>query len=192
MENEFENLDSSNEGTENADSSNGEEVDVEALKAENEKVKSQNKQLFERAKKAEGFVLQDGKWIKPALTLKPEEKSETSNKKSEEYSLQDIRALSDIHDDDVAEVVEFAKFKGISIAEAKKHPAVKALLDTNKEFRATEAAKNSGKGKQGTSRMTDAELVDQAASGNLPDDDEGIRRLADARQAEKLAKLEKK
>ena len=112
-------------------------------------------------------------------------------KKESEYSLQDIRALSDVHDDDVAEVVEFAKFKGISIAEAKKHPVIQNILSVNKEFRSTEAAKNSGKGKPGASRTTDAQLVEQAASGQLPDDDEGITRLAEARQAEKLAKLQK-
>lgn len=152
--------------------------------------------LSEKAAKAEELAknqkIRAEKAELEAKKNKPVGADLTPQKKESDYSLQDIRALSDVHDEDVAEVVEFAKFKGISITEAKKHPVISALIETNKEFRATEAAKNSGKGKQGTSRTTDAELVEQAASGNLPDDDEGITRLAEARQAEKLAKLEKK
>lgn len=40
--------------------------DVEALKEKFEKISEQNRQLFARAKKAEGFELKEGKWVKSA------------------------------------------------------------------------------------------------------------------------------
>ena len=191
MEQEFENTDSSNGENENADSSNGEseEVDVEAIKKENADLKKTNQELYERERKAKGFVRgSDGKWIKPEPKETKEEKTET---KSEPLSLKDIRALQDVHDDNVDRLVSYAKFLEVDIATAKKTPEMQSYLRTEEEFRATEAAKNAGKGSRGTVKTTDAELVEQAASGNLPDDDEGIKRLAEARQAEKLAKLQK-
>src|SRR3990167_6957742 len=66
-----------------------------------------------RAEKAEALAKQ--------LKIKPEEKPEAP-KTPEPLSLKDIRALQDVHDDDVDQVTEYAKFKNISVAEAKKLP----------------------------------------------------------------------
>ena len=54
--------------------------------------------------------------------------------------LKDIRALQDVHDDDIEEVIEFSKYKKISVAEAKRHPAVQSLLKTRVEERASALA----------------------------------------------------
>src|SRR3990167_5530170 len=189
MENEFENLDSTNEELENADSANGEteEVDVEAIKQENAKLKKTNQELYERERKAKGFVRGfDGKWIKPEPKEIKEEKTET---KSEPLSLKDIRALQDVHDDDVDEVVEFAKFKGISITEAKKLPAVQALLSTKKEERTTAEATNTGKSGKSSSKNTYEAILERAESGQLPEDDEGIKALSEARLQSRLDKI---
>ena len=81
MENETETLDSSIEKTTaDAETATGDldNLDATALKelvqTERNKTKDvseKNRQLFARAKKAEGFELKDGDWVKPA----PEEKS---------------------------------------------------------------------------------------------------------------------
>src|SRR4030067_1131281 len=63
-----------------------------------------------------GFDPKTGKKIKEANAV------ETTPKNN--YSLQDIRALQDVHDDDVEEIVDFAKYKKISIAEAKINPVI--------------------------------------------------------------------
>src|SRR3990167_10399824 len=52
-----------------------ETVDVAALQKEKTDLENTNRQLFERAKKAEGFVKVDGKWVKAP---KPEEAVETA------------------------------------------------------------------------------------------------------------------
>ena len=75
MEQDTENLDSS---TEEAAEASTETVDVELLKekaAKADELEATNRQLFERAKKAEGFVKVDGKWVKAP---KPEEAVETA------------------------------------------------------------------------------------------------------------------
>lgn len=75
-----------NENFENADSSNGEgeelelEVDLEGDSDEVKALKENNKKLFERAKKAEGFVKQpDGSWVKKA---KPTDKPINNKEKA--------------------------------------------------------------------------------------------------------------
>src|SRR3990167_2322035 len=191
MEQEFENTDSSNGENENADSTNGEaeEVDVEAIKRENADLKRTNQELYEREKKAKGFVRgSDGKWIKPEPKETKEEKTET---KSEPLSLKDIRALQDVHDDDVDQITEYAKFKNISVAEAKKLPEMQALLRTKQEERETAQATNTGGGKRATSKNTPEAILERAESGQLPEDDEGIKALSEARLQQKLDRIKK-
>ena len=78
MLNENENLDSQNEDTTvEAETAEGEVLDAAALKKERDDLAQTNRQLFERAKKAEGFVKMDGKWVKAP---KPEEAVETAQK----------------------------------------------------------------------------------------------------------------
>ena len=134
-----------------------------------------------RAEKAEALAKQ--------LKIKPEEKPETP--KTPELNLKDIRALQDVHDDDVDEVVEYAKFKGVSIAEAKKNPVIQAHLRTKEEERKTAAATNTGGGKKGSSQVTGADLIEKASAGQFPESDEDIRKLAEARLEQKLANLKK-
>ena len=195
MEDELDNLESQNEEIENANSTNGEtdEVDVEAIKKENADLKKTNQELYERERKAKGFVRgTDGKWIKPELRETKEEKTETkSETKSENLSLKDIRALQDVHDDDVDQITDYAKFKGVSVAEAKKLPEMQSLLRTKEEERKTAQATNTGGGRKGSSKVTGEDLIERAMSGQLPESDEDIVKLAEARLAQKIANIQK-
>jgi len=69
-----ENLDSKNETEDSNSEDEGENID--SLKKENAALEEKNKQLFARAKKAEGFELKDGDWIKPSVEEKPSDKSD--------------------------------------------------------------------------------------------------------------------
>lgn len=128
-----------------------------------------------RAEKAEATAKQ--------LKIKPEEKETPKEEtlKSNELSVSDFRALADVHDDDYEEVVEFAKFKGISITEAKKTPTIQSLLREKEETRKTAETTNTGMGKRGTSKATDESLVRDAEKGKLPESDSEIERLMHAK-----------
>ncbi len=120
------------------------------------------------------------------------EKAEKSKKEDKElskpeYSLSDIRALSDVPDEDVDDVVGWAKFKNITIAEAKKTPEVKSILQVRAEERRT-AATTDTKGGRPSSNISGETLLERARQGQLPEKDEDIEKLAEARMQEKIKK----
>jgi len=176
MENELENLDSPNEELETDDSTNVEEVDVEAIKKENAELKKTNQELYEREKKAKGFVRgTDGKWVKPEP--KPvEEKTETSRKYSLE-EIDDITALSSVFKDDRQEVLDYAERKGITPAKALEVPLIKTFLKEQEEFRKSAQTASIGGSKRGSSKTTNEELLRKANQGDIPDDDESVKKL---------------
>lgn len=147
------------------DKDTGEE-DVEELKKTIETLKHQKEHW---KKKADSVKEQKKSVIKPALEL----------------STLDVIALSraNINDEDIQEVVEYAKFKKISIAEALKSSVVKATLLEKEENRKAQEASFTGNSRRGVSKVSDATILDNARKGQLPkeNDDEAILRLAKAR-----------
>jgi len=120
------------------------------------------------------------------------EKAEKGKKEDKElpkpeYSLSDIRALSDVPDEDVEEVVGWAKFKNITVAEAKKTSEMQSILKLRLEERRSAAASNTG-GSRASTTITGATLIQRAKQGQFPEKDEDIEKLAEARMAEKLNK----
>lgn len=84
--------------------------------------------------------------------------------------------------EDVKEVVDYAKHKGISISDALQTSVVKAILAEKAEFRATAAATNTGKRRAGATRISGESLLEKVnKTGELPDSDEDIQKLAEAR-----------
>jgi len=133
-----------------------------------------------RAEKAEAKLKELKATDKPA-------KEEKETPKNENYTLKDIRALNDVHDEDVEEVTEYAKFKGISIAEAKNSTVIKNLLKDNNETRATANATSTGTTKRTNRKDSDETLLNDFATGKVPDTDEGIAKLLQAQLNEKKA-----
>ena len=130
-----------------------------------------------RAEKAEALAKQ--------LKIKPEEKPEPP--KTPVLELKDIRALQDVHDDDVDELIEYAKFKGVSVAEIKKLPVIQAHLKVKAEERTTAQATNIGKSGSRTSKITGQNLLEKAyETGETPTDTEAIKALVQARIQEQL------
>lgn len=114
------------------------------------------------------------------LKIAPKKEDKTS--KNDNYSLQDIKALSDVHDDDVSEIVEYAKFKGISIADAKKSNVIIVSLKEKQEIRQSAIASATGKASRGgNTNSGEALLTHLESTKELPESKEDMDRLAQAR-----------
>lgn len=99
-------------------------------------------------------------------------------------SLKDYVALknANIHEDDVDDVIEFAKFKKISLADALKSSVVRATIKEKEELRTTANATNTAKTRGGSSKISGDALLDKASkTGEVPDSDEGMNSLLEAR-----------
>ena len=150
---------------------------VEEGNEELDKAKSAFNDQKIRAEKAE-------KELKKLKANKPVEKQEKALDSN--YSLSDIRALNDVHDDDVSEVQEYANFKGISIAEAKKDPVVQNILKARVEERTTANATNTGKGTRGSKNLSNEQVVEAMESGKEVDP----AKYAEAKLALRKAKVQ--
>lgn len=148
-----------------------------------EKLKEQNKKLFERAKKAEGFVQdKDGNWVKKEPKKPASPKQE---KKEAELSAKDAIVLMKAevdNDEDIDEVVRYAKFENISIAKALESNVIKNILAERKEERKTAEATHTGGGKKGATEVSGEDLLANANKGDYPDDP---TKLAEAAMEEK-------
>lgn len=98
-------------------------------------------------------------------------------------------AKADIHEDDLDEVLEYARFKKVPVNDA--HKQYKAVLDIRAEERKTAAATAAGKGgARGASKVTGEDLLRKAEqTGEVPTDPDKMRELAEARIARKKAKF---
>lgn len=134
---------------------------AEALKqkelAENQKI---------RAEKAER---------KGKVTTEP--KHEANNASG--VSTKDLYALMEakVPEEDISEVEDYAKYKGISISEALKTQAVRSILNEKSDMRNVASATNTGGSKRVGGRVSDETLLTNASKGNFPDTDAEIDRL---------------
>jgi len=175
MENELENEDSLN--LDETLDSNQETVTEEVVEdnAELEKAKQIAENQRIRAEKAEREL--------KALKTKPVETETPKN--GGDLSLKDIRALQDVHDDDIEEVTNYAKFKGITIAEAKNTPLMQNYLKSSAEERASALAASTAPNKRSVNNFTDERIIRDFEQGKVSDKDEDIRRLVEAQLAQK-------
>ena len=136
----------------------------------------------ERALKAEEAIVKAKKHKKEEKKFnedKPVEKKEVSS-----LNHLDTIALvkADVHTDDIKEVIDYAKYKGISIQEALKSNVIKSMLDDNAEKRKSAEVANSGSAKKSSSKLSDEALIEKANSGKLPESDADLIRLIKARK----------
>ncbi len=134
----------------------------------------------------------DGKRAKEELLKKAGIDPETGEKLDSKDSIKpsgmdfrDVRALQDVHDEDIDEVMEFAKFKGISVAEAKKLPVVQTLLRTHAEERATAMAASTNSSKRSSKSGSSGDILKRAESS------EGESMSAEERQEAVKAMIER-
>lgn len=142
----------------------------EQLKKKLEEIEKKNKQLYERLKKAEQVP------------------SKVEN--TDELSSKDLLAImnASVSEDDLDEVIEFAKYKKISVAEALKNSTLKSILSDKASERKTAAATQT-RSARGTSKVSGSDILAKAErTGEVPDDEEGLNALFQARLARKLGK----
>lgn len=159
----------------------------ETLEQKAERLENSNKQLFARAKKAEGFELVDGKWIKKS---KPETKLEPKNDATvdtSKLSQTDVIAIikNNVPEEDIEEIADYAKLKKITFAEALKTTVVKTLLSDKAEQRRVAEGTSTGAGKRGNAKLSDEALLADAEAGKFPEKDEDIQRLVRLQRAKK-------
>jgi hypothetical protein len=179
MENELENIDSTNDELENIDSTNEEEVVEDVEVEEKEEYSEREKQLYARLKKAEAD-----------LKDKKEEKTEKKEavKSDSKLSTFDMLALQKANietEDDLDEVVRWADYNKISVAEALKSNILKATLNEKAEERQSALAVNTGTGRRASGTVTDARLMADAQKGIMPESAEDIAKLARMRIGKK-------
>lgn len=155
------------------------------------------KSLSEKAKEAEkakelaeNYKIRAEKAEKASKKGNSEGEKTPKNERNEEMSSRDIIALTkaNIADEDIDVVLDYAKFKKISVAEALKSSVVKATLAENEEHRKTAAATNTGTGRRGVQQKSEDVLLSEFKSGKVPETDDEMERLALARMKARAGK----
>lgn len=123
-------------------------------------------------------------WKKKATTVKAEVKPETRQTQTEQsLSIKDSFALmkANVSEDDIEDIVEYAKFKKIPVAEALKSNVVKSMLDEKEEFRKSQEASTTPNTKRASPKVTDETVLDNARKGKLGESEDEIKALFRAR-----------
>ena len=110
----------------------------------------------------------------------------TNVPKSPEMSWKDIKSLQDVDDADAEELMDFAKYKNISIAEAKKHPAMVSLIKTRVEERKSADVANTTK--NSTRKNGGDTILEDFNKGKVSEADDDVNALVEAQIAQRKAR----
>lgn len=150
------NVDTSNDTTQEVDNTTDVEVTPPGESAEDKatRLEEQNKQLFVRAKKAEGFTLVDGKWVKQS---KPAPAVPTPTPSTSTVSPEELRLIAKgLSDELIDQAKAISAGKGIPLADALKDPLFTAYQTVQAEEKKKEDAKlgaSHGSGQEGSSNV---------------------------------------
>lgn len=102
---------------------------------------------------------------------------------AEQLNSKDLVAIMNakVPEDDIDEVVEYAKYKKVSISEVLKDPIMKSTLDLRAEERNTAASANTSSARRGSNRIPDDVLLSNANRGKFAESDSEIERLMAAK-----------
>ena len=169
MENEYtEEQDSLNPESEDDTLNTTEEEDEETIEASDKFKKAYENQKI-RAEKAE-------RELKKFRESKPEKKQE----ETQGISQKDLIALfrADVHEDDIDDIVDYAKYKNIPVSDALKSSVIKTLLCEKKEERASAQATSTKNKGVGVKASSGNELFEKAKqTGEMPDNKEDLKKL---------------
>lgn len=129
---------------------------------ERDELEKKNKQLFERAKKKDAASPQDGLTNKDVLYL----------------------AKTDIHADDLDEVVEMARLKKVDVKQA--HEFMAPILAKRAEERTTAQATHTRPSARGSSQESPEDFLMKAERGETVESNEGMQAIFQARAARRL------
>ncbi len=98
-------------------------------------------------------------------------KPNETKKEDSGFTIKDTLALgkANIHEDDIEEVLEYAKFKGISVADALKNPVVTATLSNKEELRKTANATIIRSSRSTTTKTDGASIISAVKAGKGED-----------------------
>lgn len=183
METNTENVNSQMDELENTDSSTGEQ------EQETEEAVEEETATEEQEEKPEYTDLerQQHAQIKK-LKEKLREKEEKPVPVTGDLSAKDLLALNQngITSDDLDEVMDFARYKKIPIAEALKSQTLKTILNDKREERRTAEA-TATKSPRGITKSTGDDLLQKAEkTGEIPTTQSGLDELVKARLERKM------
>ena len=98
-------------------------------------------------------------------------------------STKDLLALSkaNIETDDLDEVLDYAKYKKLSIHEVLDSPVLKATLAEKAELRKSAAVVSTGTGRRAGTTASDERILSDASKGIMPSSDTDLARLTKLR-----------
>ena len=148
------------------------EENVEDVKAKLSKAEELANSYKIRAEKAERLAKAQKVEVKPEVS-KPN------------MSTRDYIALvnAKINEEDIQEVEDYAKYKGISIADALKVGVVKTLLAEKEEMRKTAQATNVSNARRSSATVSPETILAKARKGDVPDGEDDIEKLVRSRKA---------
>jgi len=151
-----------------ADNGEGSGETLEQINARLAKAEELASNYKVRAEKAEGK-------LKGIGTKGDSQKAESKH----DLSTSDIYSLmrANVPEDDIAEVSEYARFKGISVAEALNSSVIKSTLAERAEKRNAANATSTGPARRGTAKASDEQLLEKASKGIMPESDDDLVRL---------------
>lgn len=98
-----------------------------------------------------------------------------------------ILAKANVTEEDLDTVLEWAKFKKLSVSDTLKDPTLKNILATKDEERKTALATQTRGGARGSAQLSGEDILAKAEqTGEVPDTTEGMQELFKARQARRL------
>lgn len=153
----------------------GEET-VDSLKKKLAKAEENYKNQKIRAEKAE-------KEKKGGDSDKREKPTKKTPTKADDLSAGDLYALMErkVHSDDVEDVKKYAKFENITVKEALDSDFVTRLLADKGQKRETAKASVTGNRRSSTGKVSTQGLLANASKGKLPDSDDDLDRMIEAR-----------
>ena len=160
------------------------EEEEEVTEAEEDKKTSEDKETetpkrkkfseLSEDEKREVAEKQAKKWngILNRFTPKEEKKSvKEENSTESSLSPADIIALTkaDIDTDDIQEVIDYAKYRKVSIKEAINDPILASILEKKNEKRQSAKAMNTRSGRGKVQKLTPEQVLEKAKRGELPE-----------------------
>jgi len=177
-----EEIDAESAESADADPETGETTDVAALKQKNEELAAKNRQLFERAKKAEGFEKNaEGHWVKIQKPEADKPKAEVPPQPSEpdyaKLAFLETKGIS--NPDDQKFVQDEAVRLKMSLTDILGLDYVQSKLANAKDQREAQAGMPKGRGSPGNKSQQDVDYW--LAKGETPDDLELANQVIEAR-----------
>lgn len=156
------------------------EEDLQALRdkaALADDLEAKNKQLFARAKQAEGFNLVNGDWVKApkAPATKP--------KQSDDLSGKDVLALSSLQiseDEDIDFLKDAAALRKTTVSAITKDSTVMAILKGKQEERQTAIASSTSPTRRTSTERKGSDILASAKADNMPAPGKDMRKMVRA------------